>query len=182
LFWHWANLPSKLLSYVAAYLEDWRFDLDATVGDNLPLFLEFLTEIMRHQSLTVSIPVLHSWSKLLSTQRIGDTDVVNRLIAPLLEICTERLVRWESLPDNSDDPVVLFLNEDMDTIPERHAFVGNYRRYCSSVIEIIVQKKPHDAIPHVLAGVDQTLNHLYDGAPPFTGELSPEETMDPFAR
>jgi hypothetical protein len=31
----------------------------------------------------------------------------------------------------SEDPTVQFLVEDIDTVPERHAFVGNYRRYCS---------------------------------------------------
>lgn len=97
-------------------------------------------------------------------------DVVTGLIAPLLEICMERLVRWENLPEDSDNPTVTFLNEDIDTVPERHAFVGNYRRYCSSVIETIVQKRPHDALPHILSRVDFTLNNLYDGVAPFTGK------------
>ncbi|KKA20307.1 Nuclear import and export protein Msn5 [Rasamsonia emersonii CBS 393.64] len=143
---------------------------EGAYGIDMPLFFQFLLEILRHQSLTVSIPVLHSWSRLLVSERIGDMEVVTGLIAPLLEICTQRLVRWESLPEDSEDPTVLFLNEDIDTIPERHAFVGNYRRYCSAVIEIIVQKRPHDAIPHILAGVDQILNNLYSGVQPFSVE------------
>jgi exportin-5 len=160
------------MSYVAGFLEEKGLNLQSAYAIDIPLFLQFLIEILRHQSLTVSIPVLHSWSRLLVSERIGNMDAVTRLIAPLLEICTQRLVRWESLPEDSDDPTVLFLNEDIDTTPERHAFVGNYRRYCSSVIEIIVQKRPHDAIPHILSGVDQILNNLYSGVQPFSGMVT----------
>jgi exportin-5 len=156
------------MSYVAGFLEEKGLNLQSAYGVDLPLFFQFLIEILRHQSLTVSIPVLHSWSRLLVVEKISSMEIVINLIAPLLEICTQRLVRWESLPDDSQDATVLFLNEDIDTIPERHTFVGNYRRYCSSVIETIVQKRPHDAIPHILSGVDQTLNNLYSGIQPFS--------------
>jgi exportin-5 len=66
----------------------------------------------------------------------------------------------------------MFLNEDIDTVPERHAFVGNYRRYCSSIIEAIVQKRPQEAIPHILLGVDSNLENLYSGIEPFNGECT----------
>ncbi|KAH8693974.1 putative nuclear import and export protein Msn5 [Talaromyces proteolyticus] len=161
---------SELMSYAAGFLEEKDFNLQNAQGIDLSLLFNFLIGILRHSSLTVSIPVLHSWSRLLVAERIGDMQIVTPLIAPLLEICTQRLVRWENLPDDSDDPTVLFLNEDIDTIPERHAFVGNYRRYCSTVIEVIVQKRPHDAIPHILSTVDQNLNNLYSGVQPFSIE------------
>jgi exportin-5 len=157
------------MSYVAGFLEEKGFDIQTAYGLDIPLFLQFIIAILQHQSLTVSIPILHSWSRLLASERLGDLEIVASLVAPLLETCTQRLVRWESLPEDSDNPTVFFLNEDIDTIPERHAFVGNYRRYCSSVIEIIVQKRPHDAISHILSGADRTLNDLYHGIPPFSG-------------
>jgi exportin-5 len=74
------------------------------------------------------------------------------------------------LPEDSNEPAILFLNEDIDTIPERHAFVGNYRRYCSQVIELIVQRRPREAIPHILSRVDFILDNLYDGVAPFNGK------------
>jgi exportin-5 len=162
---------SELMSYVAGFLEEKAFNLQGASGINLPLFLDFLVAIFRHESLTVSIPILHSFSRLLASEKLGNVELSSSLLAPLLETCTQRLVRWESLPEGSDDPTMMFLNEDIDTIPERHAFVGNYRRYCSSVIEIIVQKLPHDAIPHILSGVDAVLNNLYQGIPPFSVEM-----------
>lgn len=160
------------MSYVAGFLEQKGFAFESVHGMNLPFFFHLLISIIQHQSLTVSIPVLHVWSKLLASERIGNTDLVIGLIPSLLSICTQRLVRWESLPEDSEDPTVVFLNEDIDTVPERHVFVGNYRRYCSSVIETIVQKRPEEAIPHILSGVDANLNNLYEGVEPFSGMLA----------
>lgn len=165
----------QLISYVAAFLEDKDLDVQSAEGTDIAFFFEFMIEILRHQSLTVSIPVLHSWSRLLTAESIERMDFVTRLIAPLLEICTQRLVRWENFPEDSEDPTILFLNDDIDTIPERHAFVGNYRRYCSTVIEVIVQKRPHEAIPHILSGVDQNLNNLYSGVQPFNGTSNDDD-------
>ncbi|KAB8229169.1 hypothetical protein ETB97_002516 [Aspergillus alliaceus] len=158
---------SEMLSYVAGFLEEKSFSLESAHGMNLPFFFHLTISVIQHQSLMVSIPVLHVWSKLLASERIGNTDLVTGLIPSLLEICTQRLVRWEALPTDSDDPTVTFLVDDIDTVPERHAFVGNYRRYCSSIIETIVQKRPQEAIPHILSGVDANLSNLYNGVEPF---------------
>lgn len=160
------------MSYVAGFLEEQGFELDIGYRIDIPLFLQFLLEILQHQSLTVSIPVLHTWSRLLVTGKIANSDIVTSLIGPLLEICMRRLVRWESVPEESEDPIVTFLHADIDTIPERHAFVGNYRRYCASVIETIVQKRPHEAIPHILSTVDRSLSNLYADTEPFSGTFN----------
>ncbi|PWY92679.1 hypothetical protein BO70DRAFT_425351 [Aspergillus heteromorphus CBS 117.55] len=159
---------SEMLSYVAGFLEEKAFALESANGLNLPFFFHLTISVIQNQSLTISIPVLHVWSKLIASERIGNTDLVTGLVPSLLGICTERLIRWESLPADSDNPTVAFLNEDIDTVPERHAFVGNYRRYCSSIIETIVQKRPQEAIPHILSGIDANLDGLYNGVEPFS--------------
>jgi exportin-5 len=87
-----------------------------------------------------------------------------------LNICTSRLIRWESLPTDAEDPTVQFLIEDIDTTPERHAFVGNYRRYCSSIIETITLKRPQEAVREILGRVDSNLDNLYSSVPSFTME------------
>lgn len=158
---------SEMLSYVAGFLEEKGFSLERAHGLNLPYFFHLMINVIQHQSLTISIPVLHIWSKLLASEKIGNTEFVTGLVPQLLGICTQRLVRWESLPEDSGNPTVTFLYEDIDTVPERHAFVGNYRRYCSNIIETIVQKRPQEAIPHILSGVEVNLNNLYDGVAPF---------------
>lgn len=139
---------------------------------NLEAFLHFLLAVIQHQSLTVSIPILHAWSRLLASDRVGDNDLVTGLVPSLLGICTQRLVRWESVPGDSDNPTVVFLNEEIDTIPEKHAFVGNYRRYCSSIIETTVLKRPEEAIHHILNVVDEHLSNLYAGLDPFDGRCA----------
>lgn len=101
------------------------------------------------------------------SDRIGQLDIIGSVIGPLLETCTQKIIRYEALPEDSNEPAILFLNDDIDTIPERHAFVGNYRRYCSQIIEVIVQKRAQEAMPHIFSRVDFALDNLYSGIPPF---------------
>ncbi|KAK2745216.1 hypothetical protein FQN55_006341 [Onygenales sp. PD_40] len=159
---------SELISYIAGFLEEKNFDFHQ--GIDLTNFFPFLVTILQHPSLTVSIPVLHSWSRLLASEKITGMEVIHRLVAPILETCTQRLVRYEALPEDTENPTIIFLNEDIDTVPERHAFVGNYRRYCSQAIELIVLQRPHDAIPHILSQADLVLNSLYTTVGPFNRE------------
>ena len=168
-----------MLSYVAGFLEEKGFSLESVHGLNLPVFFHLMISVIQHQSLSVSIPVLHVWSKLLASERIGSSELVTGLMPPLLETCTQRLVRWEALPEDSGGPTVAFLYEDIDTIPERHAFVGNYRRYCSSVIETIVQKKPQEIVPHILSIVNLNLDNIYNGVGPFDSRYCPFDCLQP---
>ena len=138
-------------------------------GSNLGGFLDLLLNVMRNQSLHVSIPALHLWVKLLNSDQIGNLPAVMALVSDILETCSHRLVRFESLPVDSSNPSIIFLNEDVDTVPERHAFLGNYARFCNQIIELVVQKQPIDALYHILGQADQVLDHVYDGEPPFQG-------------
>ncbi|KAG6041835.1 hypothetical protein E4U41_001306 [Claviceps citrina] len=126
-------------------------------------FLQLLVQVTQSPSLMVSIPILVSWARILGHRTLGPSDVVSSNIGPLLEICSSRLVRYDYLPEDCTDPTYLFLLEDTDTIPERHAFLGNYRRYSSQIIEHIVQLKLIDAISHILGRTEYILQNLYDG-------------------
>ena len=126
-------------------------------------FFSLLYEIARNPSLFVSIPALHCWSKLMKL-RYGFMD---GLIVPLLEICCTRLIRYESFPEDSEDVTIFFLDEDVDTIPERHAFLGNYRRYCTDIIETVVRKLPVEAMTHILQEASNVLLNLYTDLPAF---------------
>ncbi|KAJ5455108.1 hypothetical protein N7475_010229 [Penicillium sp. IBT 31633x] len=161
---------SEMISYIAGCLEDDKFLRETMNRLNLPPFLQFMVNIMQHQSLVVSIPCLHLWSRLLQNSKISSMEFVIGQTPQFLNICTQRLLRWESLPTESDDPTVQFLIEDIDTVPERHAFVGNYRRYCSSIIETITLKRPQEAVREILARVDTNLDNLYNGVQPFSME------------
>lgn len=134
---------------------------------DLPNLLNLFLAIVQSQSLVVSIPVLVTWTRLLRSEDIGGSPTVNPLIGPLLETCSSRLVRYENFPGDSNDPSLVFLLDDIDTIPERHAFLGNYRRYSVQVIESIVRWKQSDAIYHILSQAGHTMEHLYDDYGPF---------------
>ena len=152
---------------VGRHLEE-RPDLIAEKCD-LSNYFDLLIIIMKAQSLHTSIPALHLWVKLLSSEYYGRSKTVTSLAGHLLEICSHRMLRYESLPENSPNPSILFLNEDVDTVPERHAFLGNYARFCHQIVEMIVERQPADALYHLLGQADQVLDHLYDGEPPFQG-------------
>ena len=132
-------------------------------GTDLASFFNLLLDTLQNPSLVVSIPVLHAWTRLLRSRAVSSSDEVTRLIPVLLETCSRRLLRYEALPDDTDDVTFLFLNEDFDTIPERHAFLGNYRRYCVEVVEIIVRLKPFDAMYHILGQAERLFQNLYEG-------------------
>lgn len=124
----------------------------------------------------VSIPVLVAWNVILGRGALGEgafreNGMITTVIGPLLELSCSRLVRYENLPDDSNDPTFLFLMEDTDTLPERHAFLGNYRRYSSMIIESIVQLQLNEAISHVLVGTEEVLSHLYEGQASFNSTL-----------
>ncbi len=153
---------SKLGNFLEQYQSFMPPDID------LPNLLNLFFSIVQNQSFVVAIPVLVTWTHLLRSEAI--TEKANHLIAPLLQLCSSRLVRYEQLPEDSEDPSLVLLLEDIDTIPERHAFLGNYRRYNVAVIEQIVRRKTADAIYHILSQVWQTLEHLYDHNTSFSVE------------
>ena len=127
-------------------------------------FFDLLITVFQSKSLVISIPVLHSWTKLLATQDQTVTDMVLHALGTLVETCSTRLLRYESLPSESEDQTVQFLDEDFDTLPERHAFLGNYRRYCVSIITNITRTRPMEALSHVLEQMRQMLE-----SGPYTG-------------
>ncbi|KAF1949785.1 ARM repeat-containing protein [Byssothecium circinans] len=136
-------------------------------GSDLPGVFQLLFDIFRNPSLVVSIPVLHCWTKLLRSRIVRDSEGVNQMVGGLLETCCARLIRYESFPEDSEDVTILFLNEDIDTIPERHAFLGNYRRFCADVIDVLVRRTPVEAMEHILGQATNTFQNLYSGLPAF---------------
>ncbi|TPX09622.1 uncharacterized protein E0L32_009223 [Thyridium curvatum] len=162
--YQFAKKFSEMMSCLGNYLERKFSSLPANL--EVPRFLELLLRVVQSQSLVVSIPVLVTWTRFLSNRALGSSIADTPLIGPLLEVCSARLIRYESLPEDTQDPTYLLLFEDTDTIPERHAFLGNYRRYSSQVIESVVQLKLVDATRHILGQADHVLEHLYDGQPP----------------
>ncbi|XXH01122.1 phosphatidylinositol 4,5-bisphosphate-binding protein [Hypoxylon texense] len=174
---------SEVISFLGTYM-DRRFRVLPNDPDRIDFqgFLHLLLLVTQSRSLVVSIPVLVTWTRLLNNRSLGPNIAdLPAFVGPLLECCSSRLVRYESFPEDTQDPTFQFLLEDTDTIPERHAFLGNYRRYSSQVIEAIVSRKTTDAMGHILGQTENLLQHLYDGGPAFN-MASYSKTSEPILR
>lgn len=148
---------SELLSVLADAIAQHTADLLPAI--DAPAFFDLLLIVLQSKSLVVSIPILHSWTKLMNCPHADLGAQVFRSLAAVLQICSTRLLRYETIADSedSDDEIAQYLNEDFDTIPERHAFLGNYRRYCVTVIQNTSRSRPLEALTHVLGEMRQML-------------------------
>ncbi|KAF2770934.1 hypothetical protein EJ03DRAFT_381697 [Teratosphaeria nubilosa] len=156
---------SEFLAVLADNVSSHPDLLSSKSGDtckvDVPDFFDLLLYVLQSKSLVVSIPVLHSWSKTMAVTAGSIVDILLKALDTLIQTCSERLLRYENLQDNlqsgTEDEVLQFLDEDFDTIPERHAFLGNYRRYCTSIIQAIARIRPSEALQHVLADMRRML-------------------------
>lgn len=118
-------------------------------GSDVHAMLAFFLEIMEHPSLVVTLPIIYAWTKIISSPMTNSSSIVPSFGLPLLTICTKHLVRYEAFPNSSADTTFVLLKEDFDTTPERHAFLGNYRRFCMAIIENIVKRNPQEGVSHL---------------------------------
>jgi len=160
----------KRLSETVCALGIFLHQRPRTVYDNsdVSLLFHFLIEMLQNQSLVVSVPILYLWTRLLSVPEAPYSSELMQHIATLLNVCSQRLIRYEAFPEDSEDSTFLLLNEDFDTVPERHAFIGNYRRFCSEAVEHIISKAPLEAMPYIINQAETAFSTLYDAAPPFS--------------
>ncbi|KAF2666914.1 ARM repeat-containing protein [Microthyrium microscopicum] len=117
---------------------------------NLPLFFSLLLEITTHPSLLVSLPVLDVWLRLLRSRTPQFTNIINESMGALLELCTSRALKFDSLSEDSGNATVAFLASDCDTVAQRELILGQYRTACVHTIEIVVRRVPLDAMKHIL--------------------------------
>ena len=134
---------------------------------DLSAFFQFMIRIAKHPSLLVSIPVMHSWVKILESKLVGNSDALWSIVGSLLEIASERMVRYEQLPEDTGEAAVIFAVDDIESTPDRHAFFLHYRHLCQMIVEIISSRRPREAILHILTNATDQLNHLEQLASPF---------------
>jgi len=170
--YQFAKKFSEMISCLGNYLDRQFRYIPPQV--NIQGFLELLISVAQSPSLVVSIPILVTWTRLLSNKSLGPATANTHLVVPLLELCSSRLLRYENLPEDTEDPTYVLLLEDTDTVPERHAFLGNYRRYSVSILENIVQLKLSDTLSHILGRAENAFQTLYDGQPPLNRRLQRE--------
>ncbi|KAA8913607.1 armadillo-type protein [Sphaerosporella brunnea] len=166
---------SEMIANLGGFIEDRATTLPN--GIDLAGFLSLAFLISSHESLAISIPTMNLWTRILRSDILSHLDAVQRFTPQLLELVAARLIRYECLEEDSTNPSLVFLDEDLDTIPERHAFLGNYRRFCCSIVESITRRQPFEAFSFIMANVDNTLGALYSNEPPFSFERYKKNSM-----
>lgn len=154
---------SKKLSELMSLLSDLVVQYAPPDAGNYDLgpFLQFLIVIAEHQSLIVSIPVVHSWVKLLEVPVWRKQPAVLQCIGPLLQLVSQRLIQYDQLPEDTQEPAVIFVNEEIELFPERQGFYANYRRLCSAVLEWICYAQLEEAMEAVLKRADVLLDEIH---------------------
>jgi exportin-5 len=151
---------SKKLSELVSLLSDLmvRFSPPGPASLEPLAFLHFLILIAQHQSPIVSIPGVHAWVKLLEMPSWRRDPAVASCVAPLLDVVCSGLIQYDQLPDDTDEPAVIFVSEEIEIFPEKQGFYLNYRRLNASVIEWICYTHLEQALDFILAQVSVTLD------------------------
>ncbi|KPI44323.1 uncharacterized protein AB675_8579 [Cyphellophora attinorum] len=123
-------------------------------------FLDFLISIAKHDSLIVSIAAMHSWDRLLSMKSWRRTDVVSNCVPALLDVVLPRLIQYDQMPDDTEEPAVLFVTEEIEIFPERQGFFLNYRRLCGSIIEWICYVHLEQAVDFILTQLNNNMSSI----------------------
>ena len=136
----------------------------ADIASLYPLFIA----VTSNPSMSVSIHCLELWAHFVRYNKpwaMIEAEHYNSL----LEICRQRLVRYEVLPEGFQDDTWLFLQEDFDTITERHTFVGNYRKYCVEVVNQMIPRYPLAVTTHLLDEAKTLIGNLRQIGSDFKG-------------
>lgn len=147
-----------MVSYLAGVLVNTSHDY--LVDQNMSPFLEFMVEICQHESLIVSIPTVHAWTKILVSGKWRKSSSVAACVGPLLQFASQRTIQYDLMGDDSDEPAVVFVNDEIEISTERSGFFTNYRRLCYQMIELICYTHMDQAIPYLLSQVDAKLDQL----------------------
>ena len=153
-------LQKKLSELIAVLTDAIILHPELAIGNvDQPMLFELLQNVLQSKSLIVSIPVLDSWSKLLPGNDPRIRDQVLQALGVLMQTCGSRLLRYESVSeaDAENDEIIQFLNEDFDTVPERHAFIGAYQKHCANVITKIARDRPKEVLEYVFGQMQSML-------------------------
>ena len=129
--------------------------------------MKMVTTMAEHPSLDVSMPIVYMMSKLFADWQSETRDLLMTVMGPCMKLCAERLMRYDLFSEDSQDPSVIYATYDNEDYPERHAMIGNYRKYCKNTIECIGQRMPYEASEYVIALFETFLqtNDLSNAAP-----------------
>ncbi|KAK9453335.1 armadillo-type protein [Dipodascopsis uninucleata] len=108
-------------------------------------YLELVFATTQHESLIISGLSLQFWGSLLRAEHLARRPEAESIFPRLLELAATRIIRYESVEDE-ENITKRFLELDFDSVPEQHAFLGNYRRFIDDIARLIVCRMPINAL------------------------------------
>lgn len=109
--------------------------------------LDLVMMTWQHSSLMISGMSNNFWCSLLRDERLNDHPHVTERFVRILHIGAQRLLHFEDARNimlkGSD--VQLYLDLDLENVPELHAFCSNYMRFAFDIVRMVVYKRPRDA-------------------------------------
>jgi exportin-5 len=120
-------------------------------------FINLLTIIAGHESLIVSIPIVHAWVKMLEVKAWRLAVTARKHVHAFVEVASRRVIQYDQLPSEPPHPVVVFVNDEIELHPERQGFYINYRRLCGGVVEWACLASPSDVMPFIMNRAGQIL-------------------------
>ncbi|KAK9368751.1 armadillo-type protein [Lipomyces kononenkoae] len=107
-------------------------------------YLELVFATTQHESLIISGLSLQFWCSILRVEGLARRQEVTAMLPRLLELTADRIIRYERV----EEPTVTrkFLDIDFDSMPEVHAFLGNYRRFIDDIARLVVCRMPVDSL------------------------------------
>ena len=146
---------------------------DIDLADILDLVL--LT--WQHKSLIISGMANNFWCSLLRDERLNDHAHVSARYAQILEIGSQRLLRFEDAKAQMllGSELQMYLDLDLENMPELHAFCGNYKRFIFDIVRMVVFKRPLQAIDWARAQVINFFSREYavTSGPDFSSKTNP---------
>ncbi|KAK9241260.1 armadillo-type protein [Lipomyces kononenkoae] len=107
-------------------------------------YLELVLATTQHESLIISGLSLQFWCSILRVEELASRQEVADLLPRLLELTAHRSIRYERVETHT--VTKKFLDIDFDSMPEVHAFLGNYRRFIDDIARLVVCRMPVDSM------------------------------------
>lgn len=155
---------SKKLGELLYHLASGLVSMGPPQDMDLVPFLSLLVSVAQHDSLIVSIAAIHSWHKLLDAWATRQkSQALEACIQPVLQVAMQRIIAYDMLPSDHEEPAVQFVNDEIELYPERQGFYLNYRRLCFAIIESVSSAYLQDALGYALSSVDSGLRDVNAG-------------------
>lgn len=114
---------------------------------DLANILDLVLLTWQHNSLIISGMSNNFWCSVLRDERLNDHPHVTERLVQMLQIGAQRLIQFEDarIQMLKGSEVQMYLDLDLESTPELHAFCSNYRRFAFDIVRMVVFKRPKDA-------------------------------------